>query len=270
MKENKVRAIERAFDIIECFTYKEQELTLVEITKKTNLALATVHRNIQTLLSRGYLEQDKVSGKYRLGIQFVRISGIVIQGFDLIQKATPHLHQLSKETELNINLSIYDAQGALCLVNLESFHNFGFEIKVGQKMPIYAGALSKVLLAYLPDEEIESLTSDLKTYTPLTISQKEELIRDLKEIRKVGISKSEGELALGAIAYAAPVFNFENRMVAGISITGPKQFFTDSKKKKSKNDLLHTAEEISRDLGYENTNSFQRRELHDESKAEKT
>ncbi|MGP4082254.1 IclR family transcriptional regulator [Pseudalkalibacillus sp. R45] len=266
MKENRVRAVDRAFDIIECFTNREQELSLLEISKRTELALATVHRNIHTLLSRGYLEQDRVTGKYRLGIQFVRIGGIVIQGFDLIQKATPHLQRLAKETELNINLSVYDSQEALCLINIESFHNFGFEIKVGQKMPIYAGALSKVILAYLPQKETDMLTIDLKTYTPLTISQKEELIQELQTIRKNGISRSEGELALGAIAYSAPIFNFEDKMIAGIAITGPKHFFTDADKPKYINDLMNAAREISRDLGCK-SKILQMKGAQDENKA---
>lgn len=250
MTENRVRTVDRTLDIIECFTNRDQELSLIEISQKTNLALAVVHRNLHTLLSRGYLNQDRPGGKYRLGIQFVRIASIVIQGFDLVKKATPHLNELARKTELNVNLSIYDEREALCLINNESFHNFGFEIKVGQRIPIYAGALSKVILAYLPPREIDTLTTDLKTYTPLTISQKEELIQDLKDIQKKGYSKSEGELALGVLAFATPIFNFEGKMVAGIAISGPKHYFTVHKISEYLHDLLTTANEISKDLGF--------------------
>ncbi|RLQ94792.1 IclR family transcriptional regulator [Falsibacillus albus] len=249
MTENRIRAVERAFDIIECFTNRDQELSLKEISTRTDLALAVVHRNLQTLTARRYLEQDSSTGKYRLGIQFVRIAGVVIQGYNLIQKATPHLQKLSSQTEMNINLSIYDEGEALCLINFESFHHFGYEIKVGQKIPIYAGALSKVILAYLPQREIDILTTDLKTYTPITISQKEELLQDLNDIREKGYSKSEGELALGVLAFAAPVFNYEDKMVAGIAISGPKHYFTEEKKAEFLELLLMAAHDISNSLG---------------------
>ncbi|MFI8688026.1 IclR family transcriptional regulator [Rossellomorea sp. NPDC077527] len=245
-----VRAVERALEIIETFTMREREHTLVDLSKKTGLPLTTVHRNVQTLLQKGYLEQDETTGKLRLGMQFVRIGGIIIQGIDLVQKATPHLQRLSKTTEMNVNLSVYDNEQALCLVNIESFHNFGHEIKVGQKIPIYAGALSKVILAYLPEEEFNSLSDTFKTFTPITISQRKELKNDLESIRDHGYAKSEGELQLGAVAYAAPIFNYEGKLVAGIAITGPEHFYKDESRPFYVKTLLQTAEEISKDMGY--------------------
>ncbi|WP_226682957.1 IclR family transcriptional regulator [Sutcliffiella horikoshii] len=245
-----VRAVDRALDIIETFSLRERELTLVDISKKTGLPLTTVHRNVQSLLQRGYLEQDEISGKFRPGMQFVRVAGILIQGLDLVQKASPYLHRLAKKTEMNVNLSIYDDGEALCLVNIESFHNFGFEIKVGQKLPIYAGALSKLILAYLPEREFDRLSDTFKTFTPITISQRQELKNDIESIRQHGYAKSEGELQLGAVAYAAPVFNYEGKLEAGIAITGPEHFFSEEKRQTYLKTLLLAAEEISRDLGY--------------------
>lgn len=245
-----VRAVERAFEIIETFTMREPEQTLVGISKKTGLPLTTVHRNVQTLLQKGYLEQDEATGKLRLGMQFVRIGGMIIQGFDLVQKATPHLQRLSKATEMNVNLSVYGDEQALCLVNIESFHHFGHEIKVGQKLPIYAGALSKVILAYLPEREFNHLSDTFQTFTPITISQREELKQDLESIREHGYAKSEGELQLGAVAYAAPIFNYEGKLEAGIAITGPEHFFQEKKRPLYVKQLLQTAEDISKDMGF--------------------
>lgn len=246
-----IRSVERALEIIETFSMREREQTLVEISKKTGLPLTTVHRNVQTLMKKGYLEQDEISGKFRPGMQFLRIGGIIIQGFDLVQKATPHLQRLAKATELNVNLSVYEGGEGLCLVNIESFHNFGYEIKVGQKIPIYAGALSKLILAYLPEKEFESLSDTFQTFTPITISQREELKKSLEAIRVQGYAKSEGELQIGAVAYAAPIFNYDGKLEAGIAITGPEHFFTTEEKRSFyKKAILQTAEEISNDMGY--------------------
>lgn len=251
MDTKTVRAVERAFDIIEVFTIRDSELTLQEISERTGLALATVHRSVQTMIHRGYIEQDPISGKYRLGMEFVKLGGMVIQRIDLTRIATPFLQELSKKTEQNVNMSIYDKGEALCLVNVESFHNFQLGIKVGQRLPIYAGGLSKVIMAYLPNQELSILFSDeRKTFTSYTISQEEKLRKELDEIRKRGYAWSEGELALGVAALAAPIYNYENRAVAGISISGPEHYFTKNKMDSYITELLETAALISKELGF--------------------
>lgn len=247
----KTRSIDRALDIIETFTNRDPELTLVEISKRTGLALATAHRAIQTLIARGYIEQDPVNGKYRLGMEFVRVGGIVIQRMDLVKIATPFLRELSHKTEQHANLSIYDRGEALCLINVESFHSFRQGIQVGQRLPIYAGALSKVILAHLPIEKIKSIISDnLVSYTPRTIAQKEALLEELMSIRQKGYAESRGELALGAAALAAPVRNYENKVVAGIAVSGPEHFYSGKNMGFFLGELLYTAADISRELGY--------------------
>jgi len=249
--KTKTRSIDRALDIIETFTFRDPELTLVEISKRTGLALATVHRAIQTLLARGYIEQNPISGKYRLGMEFVRVGGVVIQRLDLVKIATPFLRDLSRKTEQHVNLSIYDRGEALCLVNVESFHSFRQGIQVGQRLPIYAGALSKVILAHLPAEKIEGIITDnLVSYTPQTIAQKEALLDELAAIKRQGYAESRGELALGAAALAAPMRNYENKVVAGISVSGPEHFYTGKNVGYFIGELLYTAADISHELGY--------------------
>ncbi|KQL49988.1 hypothetical protein AN963_10010 [Brevibacillus choshinensis] len=255
-ESQKVRAVDRALDIIEVFTFKEPELLLVEIAERTGLALATVHRSIQTMIKRGYIEQDPISGKFRLGMQFVKIGGIVIQRIDLTRIATPFLQELSKRTEQNVNMSIYDKGEALCLVNIESFHNFQYGIKVGQRLPIYAGALSKLIMANLPPQELTTVLSrKLEQFTPYTISQEVKLRAELEEIRARGYARSEGELAMGAAALAAPVYNYENRMVAGISISGPEHFYGRENVNEYLRELLKMAEIISIELGFNKVNN---------------
>ncbi|MFD1019837.1 IclR family transcriptional regulator [Thalassobacillus hwangdonensis] len=249
-KEVTIRSVDRALTIIESFTHKDSELTLKQISIKTGIALTTVHRIMQTLLAKGFIELDQESGKYRLGVKFVRLGGIVIKRTDIVNNSYPWLKKLAQETELNVNLSVYDNQEALCLINIESFHHFGFEIKVGQRMPIYAGALSKAILAYLPEEELNSLSNEFEAVTPLTISQKTQLQEEIQQIRTHGYAQSHGELALGAIAYAAPIFNHEGQIAAGIAISGPINFLPEHKRQQYIDALLRASSQISQEMGY--------------------
>jgi IclR family transcriptional regulator, KDG regulon repressor len=251
LEKTNVRVLERAFDIIECFTEKDFELSLVQISERANLPLATTHRSIHTMMDRGYIDQNPKTGKYRLGMHFVRLSGLVIGRLDIIRIATPYLEDLSQRTGQNVNLSIYDQSKALCLVNIESFHNFLMGIKVGQRLPIYAGALSKVILAHLPDEVIsQALSDDLAIFTPHTITHKESLLQELNNIKQKGYATSKSELATGAGAIAAPIFDYSSQSVAGISISGPEHHYTNPHSNEFLTEILLTAQLISKELGY--------------------
>lgn len=256
-KSISIRSLDRAFDIIETFTFKEPLLSLVEIADRTKLPLATVHRILHTIMERGYIEKDKKTGKYKLGMEFIRVGGIVVQSVDLVSIATPFLEELAKTTELNVNLSVYDRGKALCLINIESFHRFGYEVKVGQKLPIYAGALSKVIFAHLNEEEIQQIISqDLELFTPETIAKKEVLLSELERIRENGYSFSKGELTLGVKAFGHPVFNYENKLAAGIAISGPEIFLKKEKESELLDELKKTAAQISKELGYKSSNTY--------------
>ncbi|WML48456.1 IclR family transcriptional regulator [Neobacillus sp. PS3-34] len=220
-KSQNIRVLERVFDIIEAFTLDSSELTLTEISEKTSLSLATIHRFIQTMLARGYIEQDPISNKYKLSKQFVRLGGIVVSCIDLVQTAIPYLQELSNKTSQNCNLSVYDQGKVLCLINIESFKSYFMGIKVGQSLPVYGGALSKVILAHLPSDLISNLISDdLPTFTPQTISHRDLLLKELAKIREQGYAESRGELTIGEAAIAAPIYDYSNAVVAGISISG--------------------------------------------------
>ncbi len=252
-QSQKVRVLERAFDIIESFTVDESELTLMEISEKTTLSLATIHRSIQTMMARGYIEQDPISGKYRLSMQFLRLGGLVVGSIDLVQTAMPYLQELSKKTSQNCNLSIYDQGKVLCLINIDSFKSYFMGIKVGQRLPIYGGALSKVILAHLPLDTVSNLISDdLPSFTPQTISHKESLLKELEIIREQGFSESRGELTIGEAAIAAPIYDFKNEVVAGISVSGPEHHYIENKQLEFRKELIRTANLISVVLGASN------------------
>jgi IclR family KDG regulon transcriptional repressor len=247
----RLRVLERAFDILEAVA-ADAEITLGEISKRTGLALATAYRSVQTMMARGYIDQDIRTGKYRLGMQLVRLSGQAVSRMDVIRVATPYLQDLSKRTGQNVNLSIYDNGKALCLINMETLQDFMMGIKVGQRLPIHAGALSKVILANLPPEQIPTLLAHLEPITSHTISHKETLLQELETIRRRGYAVSMGELAIGVAAVAAPLFDYGNRAVAGISLSGPKSDYSEDKIDLYIQELLAAARQISRELGFMN------------------
>jgi IclR family acetate operon transcriptional repressor len=186
-------------------------------------------------------------------MQFLRLGGLVVGSIDLVQTAMPYLQELSKKTSQNCNLSIYDQGKVLCLINIDSFKSYFMGIKVGQRLPIYGGALSKVILAHLPLDTVSNLISDdLPSFTPQTISHKESLLKELEIIREQGFSESRGELTIGEAAIAAPIYDFKNEVVAGISVSGPEHHYIENKQLEFRKELIRTAGLISVVLGASN------------------
>ncbi|MDQ1145722.1 DNA-binding IclR family transcriptional regulator [Bacillus sp. SORGH_AS 510] len=189
-----------------------------------------------------------------------------MRGLDLVHTATPYLQELSNKTSQNCNLSVYDQGKVLCLINIESFKSYFMGIKVGQSLPVYGGALSKVILAHLPEQLITTLISDdLLSFTPQTISHRELLIKELKKIRHQGYAESKGELTIGEAAIAAPIYDYSNEVVAGISLSGPEHHYKEEKQEEFRRLLLKTAHLISKQLGSEKYSDFEDEELSSDS-----
>jgi len=125
-------------------------------------------------------------------------------------------------------------------------------IELGTKIPAHCTSLGKVLLAFLPEQEFMMLYSNnnekLPTFTPNTISSVEELRKCLKKIKKQGYSIDEEEFKIGVNCLGLPIISNVGKVIAAISISGPKSRFNLSKLKKVKSTLMALLQDISKQL----------------------
>ena len=112
----RVQALERALDILECFSFQNRELSLTDLVKCTGLNKTTVKRLISNLTARGYLQRDPQSKKYQLGMQLFEMGGIVFSSFSLRQAAAYPMTQLQSETGATVLLGV-SMEGQLVYVD---------------------------------------------------------------------------------------------------------------------------------------------------------
>jgi DNA-binding IclR family transcriptional regulator len=160
------------------------------------------------------------------------------------------MRQLSKLGGETVILSVLSNGVAVCLERVESEKGIVFSMERGAHLPLHSGASAKILLAFLPDDEIRSFLkrNNLERYTDNTITAPEELWKNLMEIRRTGCAYSDQEVDVGARAVSAPIFNHENRMIAGLCVAGPVQRLDDKKIKELKKLVVEYAEKISAEL----------------------
>ncbi len=122
----------------------------------------------------------------------------------------------------------------------------------GRSIPLNAGASQMILLAYQEDYFIDAMIEDigLPTFTDNTITSPEQLKRGLNSIKKQGFAFSDGEYESGAAAVSAPIFDHKGKVVAGISIVGPRERITGENRLQLIDLVQGSARKISGDLGY--------------------
>jgi DNA-binding IclR family transcriptional regulator len=119
------------------------------------------------------------------------------------------------------------------------------------RFPLHAGAASKILLAYQQDERIETFlkTQKLVKYTEKTIVDPDKLRKEVRAIRKAGYAFSEEEIDVGVRALAAPVFDHEGKIAAGLVVFGPAQRIDEQKKQKILKSIQECSKRISKRIG---------------------
>lgn len=212
-----VRAVERALDILLCFT-QDSDLGLTEIASKIDLHKSTVHRLLTTLEEKGFLTRNPATEKYRLGIRIWELS-MHLPAFD--ESATvllPSMEQLRDRLGETVSLYLRDGIERVRIQAVQSQQAIRRVAQIGARLPLSVGASSKVLAAYAPPEVLKELleSPEWPDYVEKEIYQEQ-----LKDIIRIGYATSFEEREPGAAAVAVPVTGRSGKVVAALSLSGP-------------------------------------------------
>jgi DNA-binding IclR family transcriptional regulator len=246
-----LRTVQRALDIINCFSLQARELSLTEISNSINLAKSTTSRLLSTLEMNGFVIKDTNTLKYKLGHNLYYLGYIAGRSIQIKEVAYPFMQTLRDETKETVNLYILEDEYRVCIEQCESPQQLRHLVRIGERLPLWAGAGGKVLLAY-QDEEFQQhvLTSN-------QAKKSDEIIkRDLEVIRAEGFAFSKDERELGLSAIAAPIFSVDNKVNACLSLSGPTQRFSPDVMEQYKEKLINQASMISEYIGYNKSSSI--------------
>lgn len=250
-KQTGTQSIERAISILKTFSRDEPELGVTEIGNRLGLHKSTAHRLVGALEREGLLSQDPRSGRYRLGLGLLSLAGQVRVNWALIRAARPMLELLSGQTRETASLSVLDGRES---INLDRALPPGRQIVshawVGRRAPAHAVSTGKVLLASLPENDLERfLARPLDALTNHTIVDPAALKQELKQIRSLGYATGIQEFELGLSAISAPLRDQYGIVVAAIAVSGPSSRISVSSIPELARAVMSAAEEISRALG---------------------
>ncbi len=214
-----VRAVERALDVLLCFSSQTPELTMSQISEKIGINKSTVHRLLLTLERKRFVERDPFSGIYRPGLRLLQMSSLAMEHNNLRRLAAPFLQDLCAQHRENVNLALLDGADVIYVDVVEGSQRVKLAAATGQRLPAFCTASGKAILAFLSDEDVSRiLERGMPKYTRATNSSKERFFEDMKEIRSRGFAISEEEFEDGINAVAVPICK---QPIASVSIAGP-------------------------------------------------
>jgi DNA-binding IclR family transcriptional regulator len=249
----KVQALERALDILDCFSFQERALSLTEVVKRTGLNKTTVKRLISNLTTRGYLQQDLQSKKYQLGMRLFELGGIVFSSFSLRQAASYPMTKLQAESGATVLLAVNMEDQLVYVDKREGQGIIRISSEVGWRRPLNYGMLGMVLMSSIDSQDVKRILKKfpLKSYTPLSITDTDVFILRLEQIREQGYVLEKEEAVENVIGIAAPIRDYSRQVVAAMGIALPAGLRNQADDLGRLIDLVKNAcEKISSDLGY--------------------
>lgn len=263
----RIKVLEKALSVLELFDQPGLELTAAEIGKRLGMNKTTAFRVLSVLEHANYLERARESGGYRLGFMLHRL-GSLVEGTAVIQRrARPFLEELKQQCDETVHLVVLNKGEALYLDKIEGRKAIRVVSRVGMTLPAHCSGVGKALLAHLPEEEVDEIirSKGLARFTPNTITDREALAAELRLVRRNGYAVDNEEIELGLKCVAAPIRDSSGRVVAAVSISGPKFRFDDGTMRELVSLLRRAAARISAALGYgvaPEGNRTQRRSRH--------
>ncbi|GAM08986.1 putative HTH-type transcriptional regulator YagI [Geobacter sp. OR-1] len=248
-----IQAVDHALDLLEQFHDDIDELGVTELSKRLKLHKNNVFRLLATLESRNYIEQNRVTENYRLGLKTLELGQTFIKQMGLLRQSRPVLEALVKECNETTYVAILKDFHIVYLDTVETDLTVRVVPRVGSRLPAYCTAAGKVQLAYMTDEELDNYIpgKELKRYTPNTIIDREEFKKHLAMVADQGYAVDNEELDIGVRCVGAPIRDYTRRIIGAVSISGPSMRFTDERIEKELIPLVRKAgEEISTKLGY--------------------
>ncbi|WP_067682906.1 IclR family transcriptional regulator [Nocardia miyunensis] len=213
---------DRALDILLMFDDRRLVITAAEVAAELSVARSTAYRYLQSLTGSRFVEEaDGTGGGYRLGPRVVELARLARRGLGLSEVARPVMKRLADTVGEAVLLTRLGGSAVICLEREETI---GRAVRItyerGEVLPINAGASALVLLAWMPEQQVDAILSgtELRRFTDETITTKRSLLARLRETRKQGYALSRGELDPDVVGIGAPIRNSDGDIVAGLSI----------------------------------------------------
>lgn len=248
---NHIQAVQRAFTILDALADAEETgLTLGEVSKNTGINASTAHHIIATLINQHMAEQDPHSKRYLLGLHIIELGQAAIHSTGFSQISGTYAERLADITGQTTNLIIFRGLHRIRILEAQRLHIIHIRGVTYEIQDLHATGSGKLLLAHLPPVDYAKYLSQtkLRQYLANTITNPEELSRELEQIRKVGYAEDREEFISGVRAITVPIYDATERVRGALDIIFPSFTIQDGEIERWITKACQIASELSQQL----------------------
>ena len=221
VSEPAVQSVDRAITVLEILA-RRGDAGVTEIAVELGVHKSTAFRLVSVLEARGLVDQNSDRGKYRLGLGVLRLAGATAARFDVTQQARPVIEALARDLDETINIAILSGHDALYLDQVAGSSALQLHNWVGRRIPLHCTSNGKALIAHLPEwQQRELLVEPLTRFTEATVTDVDDVLAELAQVREDGYATAFEEFELGLVAVASPIRDLSGNVVASMSASGP-------------------------------------------------
>lgn len=244
-----VQVIERMFSLMDVLSSRAEAVSLKEISEKTGLHPSTAHRILNDLTTGRFVDRSQ-PGSYRLGMRLLELGNLVKARLNVRDAALTPMRELHRLIQQPVNLSIRQGDEIVYIERAFSERS-GMQVvrAIGGRAPLHLTSVGKLFLAADDPQRVRAYATrtGLNGHTKTSITQFPILERELAKVRQYGSARDNEELELGVHCMAAGIYDDQEKLVAGLSISAPTGRLNEEWLPK----LQAVASEISKVLGYQ-------------------
>lgn len=247
------QSAEKALRILEYLADQNESMRLMDIAKAMQMNNSTTLRFLTTLASMGYVAQEEDTARYYLTYKLVSLGHKVNEGKQLPRIISPYLKKISETLQESVCLAIEQNSQVVYVDVKEGPRQIVKAMqRIGNIAPLHCTGIGKLLLLNYTETQLDDLIRDrgLQRYTQYTLTTKEALLYELNEVRQRGYAIDNEECEIGARCIAFPVYDYTQKIIAGISVTGPSIRITDAFASKWVPYMRQITQQISRQFGW--------------------
>jgi IclR family transcriptional regulator, acetate operon repressor len=246
-----INSVVNAVRILQLFGRDEPWLALGEISRQMGLGKSTTHNLLNTLVACKLVEKDN-EGRYALGTQIIALTQGVRINIELRDLAAPLLRRLAETAKESVYLAVLDETHALYIYAIESSDRLRARTAVGDRAMLHCTSVGKAMLSALPAAQLEQIVTavGLPAYTANTITNLDALRQELAVTAQRGYSIDCSEHEADYYCIGAPIFDRRGQGIAACSVSGTDPTIVGRRLDEIAAQVVHTAQEISRYMGF--------------------
>ena len=246
-----VQSLGRAFSILEEVARHREGIGLAELSKLVGLHNSTTFHLAKTMVSLGYMRQERDSKRYRVGRPLFALAASALDEIEMVNLATPVLEDLSRETGESGHFAVRMGDFVVVIARTSGPGAFQLTDRVGVVRPAHCTALGKIILASLRPDQLKRFLErvELKPSTPKSITEPSVLLHEIAEVRRSAIAIDDGEFNAEVRCIAVPVYNFTGDVIGALGISGPIWRMSDQVLKSRAKLVQAAAQRLSAEFG---------------------